>query len=87
MIISNPHLSNWCKVNIRPILLGILLAALAIAAPAGERWLGPRNHREQVLDEKFFQEHPGSAAAHSSYAEFLAEQGNLHAGAARRRTA
>jgi tetratricopeptide (TPR) repeat protein len=87
MIISNPHLSNWCKMNMRPILLGILLAALVTAAPASERWLGARDDREQGLREKFLQERAESAAAHSSYAEFLAEQGNLHAAAAHWRTA
>lgn len=63
----------------RSVLLCLFCTVLIMAAPVSERALGARDQGEQILHEKFLQEHPGSAAAHSSYAEFLSEEGNLRA--------
>jgi tetratricopeptide (TPR) repeat protein len=71
----------------RSVLLCLFCTALITAAPASDRALGGRDQREQILHEKFLQENPGSAAAHASYAEFLAEQGNLRAAIVHWRTA
>lgn len=57
-----------------------LLAAEALASGA------PDQH-EQIAHEKFLQEHSGSAAAHSRYAEFLSGRGNLRAAIAHWQTA
>lgn len=71
----------------RLVLLWLLSILLATAAPAKDRLLSAADQREQIGHEKFLQEHPGSAAAHLSYAEFLAENGNLRAAIAHWRTA
>jgi Flp pilus assembly protein TadD len=63
----------------RVVLLFLFCAVLITAAPANDRALGLGDQREQLLHEKFLQDHPGSATAHSSYAEFLSEHGNLRA--------
>jgi tetratricopeptide (TPR) repeat protein len=72
---------------VRPVLLCLFCILLITAAPAEDRLLGTPDQREQIGHEKFLQEHPGSAAAHSSYAEFLSERGNLRAAIAHWRTA
>ncbi len=60
---------------------------LTTAAPANERALDPSDQREQLRHEKFLQEHPASAEAHASYADFLSEHNNLRAAIAHWRTA
>lgn len=71
----------------RLVLLWLLCILLVTAAPAKDRLLGAADQQEQIGHEKFLQEHPGSAAAHLSYAEFLAENGNLRAAVAHWHTA
>jgi tetratricopeptide (TPR) repeat protein len=71
----------------RSVLLCLFCTVLIMAAPVSERALGARDQGEQILHEKFLQEHPGSAAAHASYAEFLSEEGNFRAAIIHWRTA
>jgi Flp pilus assembly protein TadD len=71
----------------RSVLLCLFCTFLLTAAPASDRALGARDQREQIVHEKFLQEHPGSAAGHSSYAEFLSEEGNFRAAILHWRTA
>jgi tetratricopeptide (TPR) repeat protein len=61
----------------RSFLLCVFCALLTTAAPANDRALGESEQREQLRHEKFLQEHPSSAAAHASYADFLSEHNNL----------
>ena len=71
----------------RLVLLCLFCTVLISAAAASDRALGASDQREQIGHEKFLQEHPASAAAHSSYAEFLSGLGNLRAAIAHWRTA
>ncbi|MBA2434696.1 MAG: hypothetical protein H0V54_06355 [Chthoniobacterales bacterium] len=71
----------------RLFLLCFLCALLALAARANDRDLSASDQRKQLQHEKFLQEHPGSAAAHASYAEFLSKHNNLRAAIAHWRTA
>lgn len=71
----------------RLVLLSLFCALLTTAAPANNRALGAADQREQLRHEKFLQEHPRSAAAHASYAEFLSEHNNLRAAIAHWKTA
>lgn len=71
----------------RLVLLLLLCALLTTAAPANDRQLAASEQREQLRHEKFLQEHPDSAAAHISYADFLSEHNNLRAAIAHWRTA
>ncbi len=68
-------------------LVCFLCALLTTAAPANDRALDASAQREQLRHERFLQEHPGSAVAHASYAEFLSEENNLRAAIAHWRTA
>jgi tetratricopeptide (TPR) repeat protein len=71
----------------RLVLLCLFGILLITAAPGKDRLLGVPDQREQLGHEKFLQDHPQSAAAHSSYAEFLSEHGNLRAAVAHWRAA
>ena len=71
----------------RLVFLGLFCATLIGAASADDRALGSPDRREQVQHEKFLQENPTSVAAHSSYAEFLADHGNFRAAVVHWRTA
>ncbi|MBA3650004.1 MAG: tetratricopeptide repeat protein [Chthoniobacterales bacterium] len=71
----------------RLVLLFLFCALLTTAAPANDRPIAASEQREQLRHEKFLQEHPNSAAAHISYADFLSEHNNLRAAIAHWRTA
>jgi len=63
----------------RVLLLALLCGLLAIAALADDRALQAAEQRVQIEHEKRLQDHPDSASAHASYAEFLSEHNNLRA--------
>ncbi len=87
MIISNGKRANGVRLNVRLVHLCCFCVLFITAAPAEDRLPGAGAQQEQIGHEKFLQEHPGSAAAHSSYAEFLSEHGNLRAAVAHWQTA
>ena len=64
----------------RALLLIIFVAGYASApAWAEDPSVNAERRRVQVAHEKILQEHPASASAHTAYAEFLSENGNLRA--------
>jgi tetratricopeptide (TPR) repeat protein len=71
----------------RSMLLWLFCTILLTAVPASDRALGARDQGEQIVHEKFLQEHPGSATGHSSFAEFLSQEGDLRAAILHWRTA
>ena len=87
MIISNRDPANGVSSKMRSVLVCLLCTILFTAVPATERALAARDQRDQIAHEKFLEDHPASAAAHSGYAEFLFEEGDLRAAILHWRTA
>ena len=64
----------------RVLLVFVLVAGFAGAlAQADDGAVAAARRRAQVTHEKILQENPTSAPAHSAYADFLSESGNLRA--------